>query len=205
MAGKYFHSDETSSVLYWSALKKGNESALETLYKLYADSLYSYGSKFTIDKDLIKECMQELFINIWGKRAGLSDPQNIKNYLFKSFRHLIFKKLSSRQKYIGYEEIEDYVFEASISIEEVIIQEESIEDIKNLLQTTLSRLTPRQKEAVFLKFYENLSYEEISVIMDISIKATYKIMNRSLVFLRENVSKSDFLIILSVIEVKLFI
>lgn len=46
--------------------------------------------------------------------------------------------------------------------------------ISEQLQLTISKLTARQKEAIFLRFYEQLSYEEIAEVMGITVKASYK-------------------------------
>lgn len=193
-----------SAKQHWLLLKNGNAAALESLYKLYSNSLYNYGSKFSLDKDLIKECIQELFVNIWTRRDFISNPADVKNYLFKSFRLSVFKKISVLQKYQAYEETEDYPFSITLSIEDMIVEGEKKEELKKRLEPALQKLTDRQKEAVFLKFYEHLSYDEIAGVMGISVKAAYKLMARSLGFLKENLSKDEFLILLSLFYMKLF-
>lgn len=60
----------------------------------------------------------------------------------------------------------------------------------------MASLTARQREAVFLKFHENLSYEEIAEVMDISVKATYKLMAIALSELRDNLSQDHFMLLL---------
>jgi RNA polymerase sigma factor (sigma-70 family) len=194
----------SDSIAQWSALKEGKKSAFEYLYQQYSNALYNYGTKFTKDRDLVKEAIQELFVQIWTKKENLGDPKDVKNYLFKSFRHLIFKKVAFVQKHIRVEDVKDYFFDATLNMEESIIYYENESAIKQELQATISKLTSRQREAIFLKFYERLSYEEISVVMGISVKSTYKIMARSLGFLRENLSKSDFLLLLFLLDNKLY-
>ncbi|RAJ37211.1 RNA polymerase sigma factor [Pedobacter cryoconitis] len=196
--------DSASAKQYWLLLKNGNAAALESLFKLYSNSLYNYGSKFSVDKDLIKECIQELFVNIWTRRDFISTPADVKNYLFKAFRLSVFKKITQLQKHQEFEETADYPFSITLSIEDIMVEGEQKEEVKKRLEPALQKLTDRQKEAIFLKFYENLSYDEIAGVMGISVKATYKIMARSLGFLRENLSKDEFLILLSLFYMKLF-
>lgn len=192
-----------SAKQHWLLLKNGSADGLESLYMLYSNSLYNYGSKFSLDKDLIKECIQELFVNIWTRRDFISNPADVKNYLFKSFRLSVFKKISLLQKHKEYVETEDYPFSITLSIEDIIVEGEKKEELRKRLEPALQKLTDRQKEAVFLKFYENLSYDEIAGVMGISVKATYKLMARSMGFLRENLSKDEFLILLSLFYMKL--
>ncbi|WP_262707453.1 RNA polymerase sigma factor [Mucilaginibacter gracilis] len=177
---------------------------MESLYKLYANTLYNYGSKFTDDKDLIKECIQELFVTVWTRREYLSEPPNVRNYLFKAFRLSLFKKGNMLQKQVRYEETEHYDFHASITIEEEIITGEDNAVLQRRLQATLDQLTARQREAIFLKFYEGLSYEEIAEIMDISVKGAYKVMARAIDALRDKLDPDDFLLLLTLFSLKLF-
>lgn len=188
----------------WVSLKNGNDSALKSLYELYHKSLYNYGAKFTADKELIKDCIQELFVTIWTRRDKLSTPKDIRNYLFKAFRHSIFKRNAAALQNLSYQETEDYTFEVTISVEDAIITAEHTAGIAAKLQSVISRLTPRQQEVIFLKFNETMSYEEIAIIMGITTKASYKLMARSLDFLRQHLSKDELFILFSILHYKLF-
>lgn len=157
-----------------------------------------------MDKDLIKECIQELFVQLWTKRNSIGIPVHVKNYLYKSFRNLILKKAAQLEKHHDFDEIENYEFNVSLNIEEALIDGERRKEITEQLQLTISGLTARQREAIFLKFYEQLSYEEIAEVMGITVKASYKIMARSLDFLRDNLSKEDLLLLYLMFSLKLF-
>lgn len=192
-----------NSVLHWASLKQGHPPALESLYRLYASSLYNYGSKFPVDQQLIKECIQELFVNLWTRRTHLGDPVNVKNYLFKAFRLSIFKKGNILQRQVSYEETEHYDFRATLNIEEEMIVGENNASVKERLEATLQKLSSRQREAIFLKFYEGQSYEEIAEIMDITIKGAYKVMARAIDSLRGMLEKDDFLLLLLLLSIKI--
>lgn len=174
------------------------------LYQLYANSLYNYGSKFTADKDLIKECIQELFVTLWTRKNLLGEPLSVKNYLFKAFRLSLFKKGKLLQRQSSYEETEHYDFNASLTIEETIIEGENNAEMQQRLQLTLNQLTSRQREAIFLKFYEGLSYNEIAEVMNISVKGTYKVVARAIEALREKLSPEDFLLLFFLFSMKYF-
>lgn len=192
-----------SENLHWQSFKTGNPASFEYLYQKYSAGLYNYGDKFSGDKDLIKECIQELFVQIWTKRSSIGNPEHIKNYLYKSFRNLILKKTAQLQKNQGFDDLENYGFNVSLNIEEALIDGERRKKISGQLQEAISKLTARQKEAIFLRFYEQLSYEEIAEVMGITVKASYKIMARSLSFLRDNLSKEDLLILYMAFHMKL--
>ena len=195
---------EPTESIYWQSFKAGNADAFEYLYRNYSSGLYNYGSKFSPDKDLIKECIQDLFVGIWTRRAALGNPEHLKNYLYKSFRHLIFKKALQLQNFETYDEANDnYAFQVSLNVEDAIIDGEHSINVSTQLNLAMAKLTARQREAVFLRFYEHLSYEEIAEVMDISVKASYKIMARALGFLKENLSKDDLMLLYMLLHLKL--
>ncbi|WP_293304277.1 RNA polymerase sigma factor [Pedobacter sp. UBA5917] len=188
---------------HWNSFKNGNASAFESLYNTYSAGLYNYGSKFSKDKDLIKECIQDLFVGLWTRRNSVGNPEHVKNYLYKSFRHAIFKKAFQLSKNETYEETENYQFQVVLNVEESLIDSEKQLQVSEQLQNAMAKLTARQREAIFLKFYEQLSYEEIAEVMGITVKAGYKIMARSLDYLRNNLSKDDLLLLYLMLHLKL--
>lgn len=187
----------------WMTMKAGNKTALEQLYLAYANKLYNYGAKFTSDKELIKDGIQELFVQLWERRNYLGIPQDIKNYLFKSFRSAIFKKLTEGRRNESLIDGGDYAFQVSLHLEDHVVLEEDQASLTQRIQNSLNHLTARQREVVFLKFYEGLSYDEIAEVLGISVKGTYKLMARALDVLRNNLNHQDMLLLLVMLELKL--
>jgi len=169
---------------------------LESLYRLYANPLFNYGSKFSPDKDLIRECIQELFVTLWTRRTFLGEPLSVKNYLFKAIRLSIFKKGNLSRLNVSYDESEHYEFDAKLTIEDTIIIDEQNHQTKTRLEASLNQLTSRQREAIFLKFYEGLDYEEIAEIMNITVKGSYKVVARAVDALRTTLKPDEFLLLL---------
>ncbi|MEC5145514.1 RNA polymerase sigma factor [Chitinophaga sp. 212800010-3] len=165
----------------WLSFLQGNKRALAACYNDYADYLYNYGCKFTTDTLMVEDTIQDLFLKLWKNRENLGQPASVKNYLLKSLRGLLIRNISRTQRHASDElEEENYVFELEGSPEHIRIAGEQAAQRSLLLNTALARLTPRQREAVFLRFYEDMSYEDISDILSITVKATYKIMARAL-------------------------
>ena len=183
----------------WNLLKQSNKASLEILYQLYSNKLYNYGSKFSADKDLITESIQELFVTLWTRRDFLGDPTDVKNYLYKAFRLSLFKKVARSRKNATFEDTEAYVFEVSLSAEDNVIDTEKKDEVIKLLEKTLKQLTVRQREAIFLKFYEERSYVEIAEIMDITVKGGYKLIGRAIEALRDALNRKDLMSILILI------
>jgi RNA polymerase sigma factor (sigma-70 family) len=170
----------------WEACKEGDKNAYAHIYKLYYPGLFNYGCKFTTDAALVEDSIQEIFVRFWANREKLAAVRELRSYLFVSFRHYLLKLLSEYKKI--QEDVtttDDYAFELEISAEQQRVNAEEQQQQILLLTSAMRRLTPRQKEAVFFRFYENMSYEEIAGILNISVKATYKLVARAIIMLRD--------------------
>lgn len=161
-------------------IMNGDIDAYSGLYKEYYRRFYNYGRKFTTNTHLIEDSIQEVFLDLWNRRDKLSHVDAPNFYLYSSFRYMLLKKIRQHDKIVLND---DHAFSA----EHVIIPSELNEELQVKLQKAIKTLTGRQLEAIFLMYYEDLSYKEVASILNISVKATYKIMARSLLALKEKV------------------
>jgi RNA polymerase sigma factor (sigma-70 family) len=169
----------------WKLFQSGDKEALAAIYNNYIQHLYNYGAKFTQDEALIADTIQDTFIRLWDSRERLSVPASVKHYLLKSFRHTLFRKLEQAARH-AHEPLNPlYEFGVTLSAEAGRISREEQQLRTEKLNRALQLLPPRQKEALFLRFYENVPYEEIARIMGTSVKAVYKAVFRALEKLKE--------------------
>lgn len=172
---------------HWIAFQFGSRESFAWLYETFTESLYNYGFKFVANAEFIEDTIQDVFIRIWHNKERLKVPPSVKNYLMTAFRNLLFRKLSQLKKVSTNEIAEDkYSFSWELPFESLYVERESSGIYQKKLRQAIKKLTPRQKEALFLRFYENASYEEIAQTMKISVKAAYKVMARSVQSLKNN-------------------
>jgi RNA polymerase sigma factor (sigma-70 family) len=169
----------------WQNIIEGDRLAYEKLYVDCFKRFYNYGKKFTGDIVLIEDSIQEVFLDIWSHKQKALNIESPDSYLFSSFRYILFKKIKLANNSIAVTEANA---EPEFSVEQVIISREENKETEKKLSEALRSLTSRQREAIFLRFYEGLSYEEIAVVLNITVKASYKIMARSLLNLKEKLS-----------------
>ncbi|WP_160717143.1 RNA polymerase sigma factor [Chitinophaga solisilvae] len=157
-------------------------------YKHYYKQLYNYGRKLTDNTSLIEDAIHDVFISVW--QANVRNPELAagKSYLFSSFRRRLFRYHQDAVKRIQREQQVQATQTPEFGADHFIIREEQDHRMKAAVLTALQQLTPRQREAVFLRFYENMQYDEIAAVLDISVKATYKLMARALDELKQLVS-----------------
>ncbi|MDN3690527.1 RNA polymerase sigma factor [Cyclobacterium jeungdonense] len=170
----------------WMALNKGNELAFNYLYRTLVAPMYRYGCQISKDKGLVKDCIQNIFIQLRKKRGTLSEVHNCKAYLFSCLKHEIFRRMKElRGEHLEMMTQEDG-FPICLSHEAILIQkEQECEKVKKI-QEALDQLTGRQRQALLLLYTEGMSYQEIARVMEFSeVKSARKLVYRALSSLRQ--------------------
>ncbi len=184
-----------SDTLLWNDFIKGNEDAFRVIYNNHVQSLFKYGCHFTCDEGLIKDCIHDVFIELAKYRSGLGSTNNIKLYLFKSLKRRIIKSLD-KLGIFGSIDTELIPFHYTISNEDELVEDEAELQRFQQLDKALSALSPRQKEAIYLKFVSDLSYEELSTVMQLNYQSARNLVFRGLEKLRVSIPKNLFLFFL---------
>ncbi len=158
----------------WAQFKNGDKRAFETIYHQHYSALVNYGLRLKQDVNFVEEAVQDLFVKLWQNRDNLNRPVSLKHYLLKSLRNIIYNKLNavSREFYVG-DETDMLGFEFHIP-------KDSADYHQQLLKKLMAELTDRQREAVYLFYQEELSYQEISDLLKIKIGGTYKLIYRAI-------------------------
>jgi RNA polymerase sigma factor (sigma-70 family) len=179
----YKYSDDET---LWNDFRSGSKEAFEYLYRNYVSILYNYGFKICQDKMLTKE----VFLSLLSKYDKVNLTNAIKLYLFKSLRIEIFKKLKAEQRFTDILLV-DADFSLEYSAEDKMIEDEiTMIRIRELAQV-IELLPRRQKECIYLRFYEGMTYQEISDIMDIEVSSVYKMLYKAIEKLYENLAMKN--------------
>ncbi|CAG5068435.1 RNA polymerase sigma factor FliA [Dyadobacter sp. CECT 9623] len=182
----------------WKSFISGDQQAFSQLYDQYSDSLFAFGMRYTTDDDLVKDCIHDLFIDLHSYRSGLSREVNVKFYLLKSFRrklHAAHRKSSifSIDRWNADESFGMNAF--SFSIEHEIIMDESQREILQQLASEINQLPDRQREILYLKYNQDLDYDQIAAIMQISVPTCRTFIYRALKQLRGKLEFGSFLLV----------
>lgn len=168
----------------WASFKGGDDLALAVIYSEHAEILYKYGLKFTSNQKLIEDTVHDLFIDLIRSRKTLGETDNILYYLLKSFRRKLIRQLRGESHYRD-DLAKEVEFVVHYSIEQEIITEEHRNNVSRELNQAIKQLSPRQKEAIYLKFTEGLDYKEISDILGMGVEASRNLIYRAIKSLKE--------------------
>lgn len=182
---KYRHcSDEE----LWREFKNGDEQAYEFMFKKYYNLLLNYGLKINRNVEETRDCIQQLFAGLWESRQRLGTNNSIRSYLSASLRRMIVRRLNDKFQFISIEDISPE-FHVDISDESKLIRSQGEVEMVKLLAGLVRNLPDRQKEALYLKYYDDYSFGEIAEIMGITTRGVYKLMYKALDHLTSQIAQ----------------
>lgn len=177
---------ETTEVTLWQQIRAGNNKAYEQLFLRYADFMLAYGLKFTTNRELVKDAIQNVFMRIISGHEHIGDTDNVKAYLMASLRREV--TVSIRHQNMLSLDNEEPQFNMLPMVAEV----DSIEDSEEkkqlifLLNKAITRLTLRQQEAIYLRYIQELPMKEVSTMLDMNYQSTRNLLHRAITKLRDD-------------------
>lgn len=171
--------------MIWDNFREGSKSALEIIYTDNYSPLFYYGRKFTKEDDLIKDTIQELFIELIQSGKKLSGTYNIRFYLLRALRNKLLHQLSVISK-MKTGQVHKAGFSILEPIEAQLIEKEIEEGRRKQILSAIKKLSVKQQEIIYLRFYRDLSYPEIADLFEVNIQTVRNLLSRAIKSLRED-------------------
>jgi RNA polymerase sigma factor (sigma-70 family) len=168
-------------LLLWNEFRNGNSDAFGELIRVHYKDLFNYGTRFTKEDELVKDCIQDLFLELWTNRLTISETSFVKYYLLKSLRRKLTRKIGRSRHTGSWDELNfESLFNGSPSVETSIIREEYLTELSRKMRKVLVNLSKRQQEVIYLRFYLDADIEEIAEIMALNRQSVYNLLHDSL-------------------------
>ena len=170
----------------WHQSQAGDSLAFCQLADKQYRTLFNYASSFTSDREFIKDSIQELMIHIWEKRQSIQ-IQFVSIYFLKALRNQLFQEFRRHNPAVAQldldeiEQISDYQ-----TVETEIERNELFTENKVKVRTALEELPRRQKEAIFLKYYEGMDNEQIADLMQVNRQSVANLLFKAISALKIN-------------------
>ncbi len=170
----------------WDSFLKGSEKSFKKLHQQYYNDLYAYALKIGNDEYIAKNAIQELFVYLWKNKASLSKVQHVRYYLIFSLRRHVIRLLKKEQKHIHLSiKNEEEGFPVLFSPEDILITKETALINQKCILDALNQLPPRQKEIVYLRYFQDLSMDEIAQILSVNYQTVLNALSRAMKNLRK--------------------
>lgn len=179
----------------WAQFISGDNDAYCWIYETYVQTLYQYGLCITSDSEVIKDCIQDLFVYIYTNRRHLDKSYNVKAYLLISLKNNLCRAIAKNKAYDSLE-AEAIPFLQEMTVEEQFIENESYQNELQQVKDMLSILTPRQREVMYYRFIQELSIDEICQLMDLNYQSAQNLIQRSLKKIKETYKSTEPLFLL---------
>jgi RNA polymerase sigma factor (sigma-70 family) len=173
-------------VQVWDLFRSGDEKAFATLYQFFVQPLYAYSLGVTNDKELIKDCLHDLFVELWRNHATLGPTTSVKFYLMASIKRKIIRHMETSLKHLNHHTnyMKDFVDE-EMSQESLLIKYEEELFVNKQLKNCMNLLSKRQREAISLRFFHNMDTDQISNSMRINPQSVYNLIFGALRVMKE--------------------
>lgn len=173
----------------WRLFCHGDYAVFGEIFQYLYHELYYYGLKLTPIPELVKDTIQDIFVDVWHRKEKMAEVKNIKAYLLVALRRELLKRVQKlrTESILEDQKAELFVFSA----EDFLIQKETDRKITDLLLQSLEKLTSRQREVILLRFNYELEFHEISQVMDMNIQSVRNILFRALENVRKDLDSGD--------------
>ena len=173
-----------SENILWMSFKNGDDSSFELIYRKYADALFRYGIQFTSNESLVKDAIHDVYVKLYNDRQHLKTEVNIKFYLFTCLKNHLYNLLK-RELFFDKVDIEEYEY-LDPGAEEQVTLTLNQSELQETVRKVLGMLTDRQREIIYYRYIEELSIEEIAVLMDMNYQSVQNSIQRSIKKIRES-------------------
>lgn len=174
----------TGDVLSWeeertdqeliAAANAGEASAFECLYFRYRDWVVNLAYRFTDDREMALDILQEAFLYLLKKFPGFTLTCQMKSFLYPVIKHLALNALVKTKRFETGDLFESLEAPANVPAE------------YEALRAAISRLPSQQRETVILRFMEGFDLAEIAAALEVPVGTVKSRLHHALEGLRRN-------------------
>ena len=178
-------------VAVWDKFRAGDQRAFTELYQHFVQPLYSYSMGVTSDKELIKDCLHDLFVELWRNHATIGPTTSVKYYLMASIKRKLIRHMETQLKnHVHHSNYMMDYMEADHSQEAILIKYEEEIRTNKQLALCLNLLSKRQREAISLRFFQNMDTDQISDSMKINPQSVYNLIFGALRVMKDGLTSA---------------
>lgn len=173
-------------ITLWNNLKEGDEKSFSMLFERYYADLVRYGNSLSPYEEKVQDCVQDVFTDIWVYRASLQGSVVVKAYLLSSVRKRIARLFERDHIFRKTTSTDSIAFLLEFSVEHELIDDDYVTKEKVIhLNKLLNELPSRQKEALYLRYNQGLTVEQIAEMLDVNYQSASNLLHRGLLSLRK--------------------
>lgn len=167
----------------------GDENSFRDLVLRYLKPIYNFSLRMTGNKNDSEDIVQDVFLKVWKNLKKYDERAAFKTWIFTIARNTIFDYLRKNKELI-FSDLEndndEISFEENIVDEDVNIEESFFEnEILENLKEGIEKLSKKDKEILFLRYEDGITFEEISKILEKPLNTVKSDYRRALLRLKK--------------------
>lgn len=167
------------------AFRKGDDKAFSCLYDMHVERLFNYGMRLTSDRELVKDCIHDVFVKVYLKRNERIGYNNFSSYLLISLRNRILDEFR-HQTFVTETSVDNCrISRCTPDLEHDYINQEREESHQRKVSHLMDSLTRRQRQVFTLYYLEERKYDDICDIMNMNYHSVRNLVHRGMLRLRE--------------------
>ena len=187
----------------WQSIQHGDCEAFRQLHNEHVRHLLNYGLRLCGSISTVEDCVQDVFTEVWIYRKGINEPASMRFYLLKAVRNKLKAHYRREQPFIaGWDDNRDALllhdFSMEPSEEQRLIALEIDAERRQQIRAAMNLLSPRQREIIYLRYFNDLSYEQICDLMGVNYQTARSQVYSSLKVLRNELKDSRLFLALPV-------
>lgn len=169
-------------------IKNGNQNAFKQLFEEYQHLVFNISYRMSGNREEAEDITQDVFIKIFNSVGKFRGDAKLSSWIYRIAVNTCLKR-ERRKKLENWISLE-FLFQEKeqlqpVSLEALPDQQIEIAEKEQIVQQAIQSLPERQKTALILHRYENLSYKQIAAIMEISLSAVESLLHRA----KDNLTK----------------
>ena len=181
----------------WQRMQHGDEAALARIYQQHVHHLLNYGLRLYGSLSAVEDAVQELFTELWQHRHSSVEPQSVRFYLLKAIRNKLSRQYRRDQPFVsGWDQAPEHPFEVEPSSEQRWIELDVADQQRDRVRAAMNALSPRQREILHLRYFNDLSYEQICDLTGLNYQSARSQVYQALKVLRTLLDKHSLSILM---------
>lgn len=199
---RFFLLTNPSEETVLAALNNGEEWALDNLFRAHYTYLCQAVFRVIGDRNLAEDLVQEVFYEVWRKRATLTINQSLRAYLKRAAVNRTLNYIRDQRLIVDDESAMPF----DLASDQVgAVQQLEVEELQEQIEAAISDLPERCRLVFGLSRFEEMSNKEIAAHLDISVKTVENQMTKALRLLREKLTPYTMLLFFAFLEALLVI
>ena len=174
------HSDDE---VLWALIRDDDQRAFKALYERYWTPLWSYARNAMSNSDDAEDIVQELFTNLWEKRASLQITSSLKAYLFRATLNKVIDRADRSNYQSTYlDDLKRTYDEGIDTVDSELFEKE----LMSRFEACMQKMPPKMRTIFSLSRIEQMTHQQISDYLKISRDNVNRQIKNALIILKRS-------------------